>query len=67
MASEDGVVTLVAETRCHGEKLVVMASPSIGNNLARTMARTAAVTRTSIALDATTMIKGKAPATMTMI
>jgi hypothetical protein len=44
-----------------------MAGPSIGNNLAMTMARTTAATRISIALHAAAMTKGKAPAAMTMI
>jgi hypothetical protein len=44
-----------------------MADPGKGNNLAMMMARTAAVTRISIALHAAAMTKGKAPAAMTMI
>jgi hypothetical protein len=44
-----------------------MAGPSIGNNLGMMTARMAAETRISIALHATAMTKGKAPAAMTMI
>jgi hypothetical protein len=67
MASEDEAVTLDAETICHDGKLVETADPSKGNHLAMMMARTTAATRISIALPAATMIKGKAPAAMTMI
>jgi hypothetical protein len=67
MASEDEAVTLDTETICHNRKPTEMADPSKGNDLAMTMARTAAATRISIALPATTMSKGKAPAVMTMI
>jgi hypothetical protein len=67
MASEEGVVTLAGETSRQDEKPVEMAGPSIGNNLTMTTARTAAETRISIALYATAMTKGKAPAAMTMI
>jgi hypothetical protein len=48
MANGDGVVTLATETSRHNEKPVEMADPSIGNNLAMTMARTAAKTRINI-------------------
>jgi hypothetical protein len=65
MASEDEAVTLDAETIRHDRKLVETADPSKGNDLAMTMARTAAATRISIALSATTMTEGKAPAAMT--
>jgi hypothetical protein len=44
-----------------------MADPREGTDLAMTTARTAAVTRTSIALLTVTMTKGKAPAAMTTI
>jgi hypothetical protein len=67
MASGDGAVTLAAETSHHDEKLVEMAGPSKGNNLAMTTACTVVATRISIALHATAMTKGKAPATMKMI
>jgi hypothetical protein len=67
MASGEGVVTLARETSRHDEKPVEMAGPSIGNHLAMMTARTAAVTRISIALHAAAMTKGKAPAVMTMI
>jgi hypothetical protein len=67
MASEDEAVTLDAETIRHDGKLVEMADLSKGNDLAMTMACTTSVTRISIALPATAMTKGKAPAAMTMI
>jgi hypothetical protein len=67
MASDDGPMTLAAETSRHDEKPVEMVDPSEGNNLAMTTACTAAATRISIALHAAVMTKGKAPATMTMI
>jgi hypothetical protein len=67
MASGDGVVTLSTEMSRHDEKSVEMVDPSKGNNLAMTMACTTAATRISIALHATAMTKGKAPAAMTMI
>jgi hypothetical protein len=67
MESEDEAVTLDAETIRHDGKLVEMADPSKGNDLAMMMAHTAAVTRISIALPAVTMTKGKAPAAMTTI
>jgi hypothetical protein len=66
MASREGVVTLAGETSRHDKKPVEMAGPSIGNHLAMTTARTAAATKISIALRATAMTKGKAPAAMTM-
>jgi hypothetical protein len=66
MASEDVAVTLNVETIRHDGKLVEMADPSKGNDLAMMTARTAAATRISIALPAATMTKGKAPAAMTM-
>jgi hypothetical protein len=67
MASSDGVVTLATEMSRHDEKPVEMVDPSKGNNLDMMTAHTAAVTRISIALHAATMIKGKAPTSMTMI
>jgi hypothetical protein len=67
MASEDEAMTLDAEMIHHDGKLVETVDPSKGNDLAMTMARTAVVTRISIALPATTMTKGKDPAAMTMI
>jgi hypothetical protein len=67
MASEDEAVTLDAETVRHDGKPAETADPSKGNDLAMTTARTAAATRISIALPATTMKKGKAPAAMTTI
>jgi hypothetical protein len=67
MASEEGVVTLAGETTSHNVKPAGMADPSIGNHLAMTMACIAIATRISIALHATAMTKGKAPAAMTMI
>jgi hypothetical protein len=66
MASEDEAVTLDAETIRHDGKQVGTADPSKGNDLAMMTVRTAAATRTSIALPAATMTKGKAPAVMTM-
>jgi hypothetical protein len=67
MASEDEAVTPDAETIRHNGKLVEMADPSKGNDLAMTTARTAAATRISIVLPAATMTKGKAPAAITTI
>jgi hypothetical protein len=67
MASEDEAVTLDAETIYHDGKPTETADPSKGNDLTMTTARTVAATRISIALPATTMIKGKAPAAMTTI
>jgi hypothetical protein len=67
MANKDEAVTLDAETIRHDGKLVETADPSKGNDLAMTMAHTAAATRISIALPAATMTKGKAPSAMTMI
>jgi hypothetical protein len=67
MASGEGVVMLAGEMSRHDEKLVEMAGPSIENHLAMTTARTAVATRISIALHATAMTKGKAPAAMPMI
>jgi hypothetical protein len=67
MASENEAVTLDAETIHHNGKQVETADPSKRNDLAMTMARTAAATRISIALPAATMTKGKAPAAMTTI
>jgi hypothetical protein len=61
MASKDEAVTLDAETIYHDGKQVAMADPSKGNDLAMTMACTAVATRISIALPATTMIKGRLP------
>jgi hypothetical protein len=66
MASKDEAVTLDVEMIRHDGKLVEMADPSKGNDLAMMTACTAAATRISIALPAATMIKGKAPTTMTM-
>jgi hypothetical protein len=66
MASEEGVMMLAGETSRHDVKLVGIAGPSIGNHLAMTTARTAAATMISIALHATAMTKGRAPAAMTM-
>jgi hypothetical protein len=67
MANEDEAMTLDTETIRHDGKLVETADPGKGNDLAMTKACTAAVTRISIALPATAMTKGKAPAAMTMI
>jgi hypothetical protein len=67
MASEDEAVMLDAETIRHDGKPAETADPNKGNDLAMTKARTAAATRISIALPATTMTKGKAPAVMTTI
>jgi hypothetical protein len=44
-----------------------MADPGRRNNIAMTMAHTAAATKISIALHAAAMTKGKAPAAMTTI
>jgi hypothetical protein len=51
----------------HDGKPAEMADPREGTDLATTTARTAAVTRTSIALLTVTMTKGKAPAAVTTI
>jgi hypothetical protein len=67
MASEDEAVTLDAEMIRHDGKQVGTVDPSKGNDLAMMMAHTAVATKISIALLATTMTKGKAPATMMMI
>jgi hypothetical protein len=67
MASEGKVVTLDTETIRHDGKPAETADPSEGNDLAMTTARIAVATKISIAPLATTMTKGKAPATMTMI
>jgi hypothetical protein len=67
MASEDEAMTLDARTIRHDGKPAEMADPREGTDLAMTTARTAAVTRTSIALLTVTMTKGKAPAAMTTI
>jgi hypothetical protein len=66
-ANGDEAMTLAAETSRHDGKLVEMADPSRGNQLGMMTALTAAVTRISIALPAVMMIKGKAPAAMTII
>jgi hypothetical protein len=66
MASEEGVVMLAREMTRHDVKLVGMADPGIGNHLAMTRARIATATRISTALHAAAMIKGRAPAAMTM-
>jgi hypothetical protein len=67
MANEDEAVMLDTETIRHDGKLVETADPSKGNDLAMTIACTAAATRISIALPIATMTKGKAPAAMTLI
>jgi hypothetical protein len=67
MASEGEAVTLDAETIRHDGKPAETADPSEGNDLAMTMACTAAATRINITSLATTMTKGKAPAAITMI
>jgi hypothetical protein len=67
MANEDRAVTLDTETIRHDGKLVKMADPSKGNDLAMTKACTVVATRISIALPAAAMTKGKAPVAMTMI
>jgi hypothetical protein len=67
MASEDEAVTLDTGTIRHDGKPAEMADPREGTDLAMMTARTAAVTRTSIALLTITMTKGKAPAAMTTI
>jgi hypothetical protein len=67
MASEGEVVTLDAETIHHNGNPVEMADPSEGNDLAMTIARTAAAKKISIAPLVTMMTKDKAPAAMTMI
>jgi hypothetical protein len=66
-ASGEGVVTQAAETSRQDEKPVEMADPGRRNNIAMTMARTAAATKISIALHTAAMTKGKAPAAMTTI
>jgi hypothetical protein len=67
MASEGEAVTLDAKTIHHDGKPVETADPREGTDLAMTMARTVAVTRTSLAPPAAMMTKGRAPAAMTMI
>jgi hypothetical protein len=67
MASEDEAVTLDAKTIRHDGKPAETTDPKEGTDLAMTTARTVAATKTSIALIATTMTKGKAPAAMTTI
>jgi hypothetical protein len=67
MASEGEAVTLDAETIRHDGKPAETADPREGTDLAMTTARTVAAIMTSIALLATTMTKGKAPAAMTTI
>jgi hypothetical protein len=67
MACGDGAMTLAAETSRHDEKPVEMVDPSKGNNLAMTMACTAAAARISIDPHVAAMIKGKAPTAMMMI
>jgi hypothetical protein len=67
MASEDEAVTLDKGTIRHDGKPAETADPREGTDLAMTTARTAAVTRTSIAPPTATMTKGRAPAAMTMI
>jgi hypothetical protein len=67
MASGEGVVTQAAETSRHDMKPVEIADLGKRNNLAMMTVRTAAATKISIALHATAMTKGKAPAAMTMI
>jgi hypothetical protein len=67
MASEDEALTLDAGTIRHDGKPAEMADPREETDLAMTTARTAAVTRTSIALLTVTMTKGKAPTAMTTI
>jgi hypothetical protein len=67
MASKDEAVTLDAETIRHDGKPAEMADPSKGNDLAMMIACTVVARRISIALPATTMTKGKAPAAMTTI
>jgi hypothetical protein len=66
MASEEGVVTLAGETSRHDVKPVGMVGPGIENHLAMMTACTAMATRSSIALHAAAMTKGRAPATMMM-
>jgi hypothetical protein len=67
MASEDEAVTLDTETIRHDGKQVGTADPSKGSDIAMTTVRTTAAIRIIIALPATTMTKGKAPAAMTTI
>jgi hypothetical protein len=66
MASEEGVMTLAEDTSRHDMKPVRMAGPGIENHLAMTIARTAIVSRRSIAPHAAAMTKDRAPAAMTM-
>jgi hypothetical protein len=66
MASEEGVMMLAGETSRHDMKPVGMADPGIGNHLAMMTTRIAMATRISIALQATAMTKGRAPAAMMM-
>jgi hypothetical protein len=67
MASEGEAVTLDAETIRHDGKPAETTDPRKGTDLAMTTAHIAAVTKTSIALLAATMTKGRAPAAMTTI
>jgi hypothetical protein len=67
MANEGKAVMLDAKMIRHDGKLAEMADPREGTDLAMMTARTASVTRTSIALLTITMTKGKAPATMMTI
>jgi hypothetical protein len=67
MANEGEAVMLDAKTIRHDGKPAEMADPREGTDLAMTTARTAMVTRTSIALLTVTMTKGKAPAAMMTI
>jgi hypothetical protein len=62
----DEAMMLATEMSRHDGKLVEMADPSKGNKLDMMMACTAMATRISIALPATAMTKGKAPAAMTI-
>jgi hypothetical protein len=67
MASEGEAMTLDAEMIRHDGKPAETADPREGTDLAMTMSRTMAATKTSIAPLTTTMTKGKAPAAMMMI
>jgi hypothetical protein len=67
MASKGKAVTLDVETIRHDGKPAETADPREGTDLAMTMGRTVAATKTSITLLAVTMTKGKAPAAMMTI
>jgi hypothetical protein len=64
-ARGDEVMTLAAETSCHGGKLAMMADPGKGNRLDMTTVCNTSGTKIKIVLHTTAMTKGKAPTAMT--